>query len=319
MKKLLSVLLFAIAMMQLTGQDLPVNQYYLLNPYLTNPAYAGITRQVEIRGTFAKQWIGLAGAPSTQTVSAQGGIGKGMGIGGYFYHDKNGLNSETGMNIGAAYHIQLGENDDMLKFRQLSFGLGVAGFQHSVNLSEFTEHDYDPAVDGAEKSAFAVDFNVGVLFRYDGLFAGVSSTGLMNRNLSIYDDVTEPNFPTYLFVNAGYLFSPTDQFLLEPSLMYKFNTFNRQQIDVNLKAIFMQVSDQQYWAGLSLRRNLDSGNAQMLDLIALLGMNYRGFLFSYAYDFGLTNLNTSNSGSHQLMVGLRIKSSKKHSIDCPIF
>jgi hypothetical protein len=101
--------------------------------------------------------------------------------------------------------------------------------------------------------------------------------------------------------------------------MYKFNTFNRQQIDVNLKAIFMQVSDQQYWAGLSLRRNLDSGNAQMLDLIALLGMNYRGFLFSYAYDFGLTNLNTSNSGSHQLMVGLRIKSSKKHSIDCPIF
>ena len=320
MKKNTSIVLFiVIGFLQLQAQELPLYQYYLLNPYLVNPAMAGVSRQTEFRATFAKQWVGLPGAPSTQTLSGHSGVGKGMGVGGYFYNDKNGLNRETGLNLSGAYHIQLGENRSMLKFRQLSFGLGISGFQHSVNISDFTEHDYDPAVDGAEKSAFAIDLNVGTFFRYDGFFAGFSATGLMNRNLTIYDDATEPAFPSYLFFNTGYLFSPSERFLLEPSIMYKYNTFKRHQIDLNLKAIFMQLADQQYWIALSFRRNMDPGNAQSLDLLALLGLNYRGFLFSYAYDFGMSELNSSNSGSHQLMVGFRLKSTKKHHINCPIF
>ncbi len=314
---LITILLFAL--IRLHAQELPVYQYYLLNPYLINPALAGATQQAEFRATFSKQWIGIAGAPSTQTLAGHSGIGKGMGIGGYFYHDKNGLNSETGLDITGAYHIRLGENKEVLKIRRLSFGLGVSGFQHRVDLSGLTDHDYDPAVDGVEKSAFAVDFNVGTFFRYDGFFAGLSAAGLMNRKLKIYDDATEPDFPAYLFINSGYMFSTGEKFLLEPSLMYQFNTNKRQQIDLNLKAIYMQLADQQYWTILSLRRSLDAENAQFLNMVILLGLNYRGFLFSYAYEICLSKIRSANSGSHQLMIGFRFGSSKKHCVSCPVF
>jgi len=284
-----------------------------------NPAMAGYNQQTEIRATLAQQWIGIAGAPSTQSISAHTNLGKGLGFGGYLYNDKNGLNKETGFNLTGAYHIELGENQKLLKVRKLSFGLGVSGFQHTVNLAEFTEHDYDPAVDGAEKSAFAMDFNVGTFFRYDGLFAGFSAAGFGFQKLSIYNDATEPNFPTHLFLNVGYLFSSAEKLLIQPSVVYKFNTNKHHQIDINLKAIYLQLNNQQYWIAMSLRRNLDKDHPQFLDLIAMAGLNYSGFLFAYAYDFGLSELNSSHSGSHQIMLGFSLKRAKKHCITCPVF
>lgn len=284
-----------------------------------NPALAGYSKQTEFRATLSQQWIGIPNAPTTQSVSAHTFAGKGIGVGGYFYNDKNGLNNETGVNLTGAYHIKLGEEDELLKIRKLSFGLGASAFQHTLNLAKFTDHDYDPAVDGAEKSAFSIDFNAGVFFRYDGLSAGISAAGLGFKKLSIYNDATEPDFPVHVFTNVGYLFSPVENIFLEPSVMYKFTTNEQSQIDVNIKTILYPADDQQYWLSISLRRTLDADNAQFLDLIGLAGINYRGFMFAYAYDFGMSELNSSHSGSHQLMLGALFRKSESHRISCPVY
>jgi len=319
MKKALFTILLLIGLLNLHAQELPLHQYYLLNPYLMNPALAGISPQTEIRATLSRQWVGLANSPSTQTLSAHSYLGKGMGMGGYFFNDKNGLNRETGINLSGSYQVDLGENDEYLTIRKLCFGLGVSGFQHTVNLAEFTDHDYDPAVDGADKSAIALDFNLGTYLRYDGIIAGFSAAGLGLRKLKIYDDATEPDFPVHFFLNLGYVFSPLKDFIIEPSLVYKFSADNTRQIDLNLKTILKRSDNEQYWLSLSVRRNGDKGNSQFLDFIVLAGLNYGSFLFAYAYDFGLSEIRSSNSGSHQLMFGGIIKQAKKHRISCPIY
>ncbi len=319
MRKLFITILLLTGFLELKSQEISVFQYYLLNPYLMNPALAGFSQQTEIKATLSQQWIGIPDAPATQTISAHSYAGKGIGIGGYFYNDKNGLNKETGFNLTGAYHINLGEEQELLKIRKLSFGIGASAFQHTLNLAAFTDHDYDPAVDGAEKSAFAIDFNAGAYFRYDGLSAGISAAGLGFKKLSIYNDATEPVFPANFYINVGYLFQTSDYIMLEPSVVYKFTNNQQSQLDANLKAIFYQSNDQQYWLSMSVRKTLDTGNAQFLDLIGLAGVNYKGFMFAYAYDFGMSELNSSHSGSHQLMLGTLIKKAETHRISCPVY
>lgn len=319
MKKLTLLLLFITRILLSISQELPLQQYYLLNPFLLNPSTAGFSDQIEIRASFAQHWIGIANAPTTSTLSAHTNLGKGIGLGGYFFNDVNGLNKETGINLACAYHIKLGDDNKFLRIRQLSFGIGITGFQHHIILTDFTPHDHDPAVDGATKSGSSIEFNTGIITRYDRFFAGISVARLGAGRLSVYDDATEPKIPTYIGLNCGYDFSVFEKIIFEPSILYKFNTDKYKQADLNLKVMLIPADELQTWLTLSLRNGFFGHKSAMSNLIVLIGVKYRSLLINYAYDLGLTELAKSNSGSHQLMVGLHLQKSKKHKVNCPVF
>lgn len=318
MKKIIISHFLIFVALVLQAQELPLQQYYLLNPLLLNPSSAGFSNQTDIRGSFSQQWIGIANAPSTQTISAHTNLGKGLGIGGYFYNDVNGLNRETGIQVAGAYHIKLAEEFDFLKIRQLSFGIGVTGFQHRISLTELTPHDYDPAVDGNEKSGSAIDFSAGVFTRYDRFFAGISVARLGAGKLSIYDDATEPAIPVFLAGNAGYDFMILENFILEPSVVYKLNTDNYHQTDLNIKTLFIPSEIWQYWVTISVRNGIYEKKSSLSNLVLLLGLHYQGLMFHYAYDLGLTSLAKSHNGSHQLMIGIQLPKSRQHKLICPV-
>ena len=46
--------------------------------------------------TSRTQWLGIANAPSMQTLNAHARIGDKSGVGGLFFHDKNGFQSKLG-------------------------------------------------------------------------------------------------------------------------------------------------------------------------------------------------------------------------------
>ncbi|MDX2196437.1 MAG: PorP/SprF family type IX secretion system membrane protein [Cytophagales bacterium] len=50
----------------------PMNQYtqYLANPYMVNPAYAGAEEFTHIQASYRKQWMGVAGSPGNNYLSA---------------------------------------------------------------------------------------------------------------------------------------------------------------------------------------------------------------------------------------------------------
>src|ERR1700722_15618419 len=98
-------------------QDVSFSQYFF-NPLYINPAYAG-TRGI-FSGTmvYRDQWVGLEGAPKTESIGRHGMVpGRNVGLGLQFYNDNTGPLTTTDISAIFAYHLPL--SDDM----KLSFGI----------------------------------------------------------------------------------------------------------------------------------------------------------------------------------------------------
>ena len=95
----LSLWLFAIIILvSFTVQSQQDAQYtqYMYNTVSVNPAYAGSRGHISIAALHRSQWVGLDGAPTTQTLNLHSPIGyRGVGLGISIVNDKIGPTSET--------------------------------------------------------------------------------------------------------------------------------------------------------------------------------------------------------------------------------
>lgn len=124
MKKLLQILMpfaFSMGLPDATAQMKPLGSMYFQNPYLANPAMAGLSKSVHLNLSVRKQWINMPGSPTNQAVSADYGLTNRAGIGLNIYNEKAGLYRRT-RSVGTfAYHLPL--ND--LNNQKLSFGISI--------------------------------------------------------------------------------------------------------------------------------------------------------------------------------------------------
>jgi len=93
------VLLIAIVSNKNYGQEFfaPIqNQYLADNPYLISSAYAGVGDCWQVRASGFEQWVDIANAPSTQSVSIDGRISDRSGVGAIVFNDQNGFTTQKG-------------------------------------------------------------------------------------------------------------------------------------------------------------------------------------------------------------------------------
>ena len=60
-------LLMAVAFLEATAQQDPVYGQYIFNSTIINPAQAGVFRQSQWGALYRNQWVGIDGAPITQS------------------------------------------------------------------------------------------------------------------------------------------------------------------------------------------------------------------------------------------------------------
>ncbi|HSY77437.1 MAG TPA: PorP/SprF family type IX secretion system membrane protein, partial [Bacteroidia bacterium] len=111
----------AIGMLMALGtfaqQDASFSQYFF-NPLYINPAYAGSRGIFSGTMVYRTQWVGMEGAPVTESVGMHGMIpGSNVGLGLQFYNDNVGPLTTTGISGIFAYHLHLGEST------RLAFGI----------------------------------------------------------------------------------------------------------------------------------------------------------------------------------------------------
>src|SRR2546422_489149 len=108
MKKIF-VILFAGAFSvanSANAQQLQSSSLYDMQGMLHNPSMAGVQENNIVGVSYRSQWSGLSGSPKTATVFGSFDMPKqAIGIGGYFYSDKTGPTSRTGIDISLAKHI----------------------------------------------------------------------------------------------------------------------------------------------------------------------------------------------------------------------
>ncbi|MCK5367254.1 MAG: PorP/SprF family type IX secretion system membrane protein, partial [Cyclobacteriaceae bacterium] len=81
---------------------------YMYNGLAINPAYAGSQESASMTALMRQQWVGMEGAPSTQTFSGHMPIEKKrIGVGLMLLHDKIAVTDQTGVYGSYAYKIPM--------------------------------------------------------------------------------------------------------------------------------------------------------------------------------------------------------------------
>jgi hypothetical protein len=87
--------------------------------------------------------------------------------------------------------------------------------------------------------------------------------------------------------------------------------------DFNIKA-YKTISKTQFWGALSYRRGFDVNaieNAQYITPI--VGVNYQNLMFSYTYTSQMNETVLTNTGFHQVSVGINLWTREQRAAACP--
>jgi len=281
------------------SQQLPVLQQYILQPSLLNPAITGSTECSQFRLMDRHQWLGFAGTPKTQILTAETaltpkGSTSSHGLGLHLHNDINGAQKQLGGNFIYAFHFYLNRR------KTLKMGLGLSGTVYQLALDErdFTQI-YDPVVSGNITREFNFDASTGVYIYHDKFFAGFSAVQLLPAISSFHPYTNTRSF--YVYTGSNFAFSGKD-FSFHPSVLYCFNQEGEMHIDLNPGFVYKD----NYWIIFSYRHLLNEFPGQANSLVTYLGLNYKNFSFGYGFDIGLTALQKNHYGSHEFMVGYKI-------------
>jgi type IX secretion system PorP/SprF family membrane protein len=270
----------------LSQQD-PIYALYIANPLVLNPAYAGITNNVDANVSFRNQWAGFDGHP--QTLNASGHLSLAdnkMGAGLQIVQDKIGENKNTSITGMYSYRIQVKEN------QFLSFGMQAALINFKTDPSELNLYDNtDPLF--PYYSETKMNLGAGFLYKTDRFFAGFSVPRLFANSLNTNGNSLQIYKQSYYLLGT-YLFYLSDRIIFKPALLVKGQSSSPISADVNLNINF----DRKYTAGLYTRNfNAFGVLAQMQFLDQ--------FKLSYAFEIPAGNSVGTRYTTNEIMIGIR--------------
>lgn len=295
-------------------ENLPIYTDYLSdNVFLVHPSAAGIGNSSKLRFTARQQWADVPNAPSLQTLSFHTKIDEysKAGYGFVLFNDKNGFHSQKGVQGAFAYHLPL---SDASLFEQLSFGLSFTFVQNQSDQRAFFG---DPAIAQIIESTSYYNADFSVAYHRGGLSTYFTIKNLLLTAKNKLNQSEPLDLRNYVF-SAGYYYGKDNFIQLEPSIMLQFKeSIGQREVDFNIKA-YKTISQTQLWAALSYRRSFDASpidNSQFLSPI--FGVNYENLMFSYTYTKPMNDIVLTNTGFHQVSVGMNLWTRERRGAACP--
>lgn len=315
-KRYLYTIFVLLAGIHASAQQQPHYTQYMMNPFIINPAVAGMEDYWDLRVSHRHQWAGVQDAPVTSYFTANGPLWKtgremvaaghendrvlpshpGMGL--VLVNDVTGPIRRFAFTANLAHHVRLSARAG------LSAGLGVGMQTFSLDGSKLNfANAGDPAAGnglGVEKR-WTPDVRAGLWFNMDRFFAGVSAANIIRQELAFDDNQVITNekrgrLNPHLFITAGYRFRLNEDFSLLPSLMLRHVSPLPLNVDVNARLQYRN----RLWAGVNYRHQ--DGFAAMLGVQVSPLWNV-----GYAYDYTTSSLNAVSKGTHELTVGLLLR------------
>jgi len=289
MKKLILIFVLFTSLAGFAQQDVLFSQY-MFNKLLVNPGYAGSREVFSADAVYRNQWTGLEGAPKTIALSMHTPLRYDhIAVGGYIYSDKIGPQVNQGALLSYAYRVNLPKG-------KLSFGLQAGVKYNDINWSMIEIEDADLSFQGNQKNKVTPDANFGIYYFTNRMFAGVSSTQLLQNE---YGMVTVDGKKTYskllrhFYGMAGVAVPISDLVVFRPSVLVKYVKDAPWQMDLNASFLLNDL----FWLGMSYRTDGD--------LVFLTEFNIsRKYRLGYSYDVNVKDRIHYNSGSHEIRLGI---------------
>jgi type IX secretion system PorP/SprF family membrane protein len=290
-------LFFALMLTGFAGfaqQDAQYTQY-MYNTINVNPAYAGSRGVMSIFGLHRTQWVGLDGAPVTNTASINTPINESnLGLGLSFVNDRIGPTNENTISADLSYSINTSET------YKLSFGIKA-----SANLFNLDVNKLNPADQGDQQFAdlenkFTPNIGAGVYFHSDKTYFGLSVPSFFETTR--YDDnsvAINKEKMSFYFI-AGHVFDLSYNLKFKPALMTKATEGAPLQVDLSANFLIMD----KFVLGAAWRWDAA--------VSAMAGFQVSdGLYIGYGYDMETTELKNFNSGSHEVF--LRFELFQRHN------
>lgn len=285
-------------------QDAQYTQY-MYNTISVNPAYAGSRGVMSIAGLHRSQWVGLDGAPRTQTLTLNTpvGISNRVGLGLSVVNDKIGPMDETYFDIDFSYTVPTSEQG------KLSFGLKAGGHLLNVDFQQLSQFDInDPSFENNIDNKFSPNIGVGFYYHTNRFYVGLSAPNLLETK-HFDESATGDGNSSFIakerinyYLIAGHVFDLSDNVKFKPALLTKMVSGAPLQVDVSANFLLYEKltlgAAYRWSAALSAMAAFQVSDAIML---------------GFAYDRETTQLGRTefNDGSYEVI--LRFELFKKYN------
>ena len=302
MKKIIiNVLLLLAGFSVYSQQDAQYTQY-MYNTININPAYAGSRNVLSIFGLHRTQWVGIDGAPVTNTFSLNSPIGNsGLGIGLSFVGEKIGPTEDNKISADISYTIKTSE------VFNLSFGLKGTASLFSFDKDKLNIYSPDSNLQSISNE-FRPNVGAGLYLHSDRTYLGVSvpyileSKKYSNNDIAIYSD------KMHFHLIGGHVFDVSQSVLFKPSFLLKSTAGAPLQLDLS--------------GNFLIHEKFVLGAAWRWDAAFSFMAGFQiteGTYLGYGYDLETTKLSNYNSGSHEIFLRFDLFSKQSSKIISPRF
>jgi type IX secretion system PorP/SprF family membrane protein len=293
MKKLnIAFLLLLLSLQPVLSQQDPLSSQYMFNTLTYNPGIAGTSGMICATALNRQQWIGFKGAPVTTVFNISAPVSLfsiKSGVGLLVESDNIGFDKDINLSGSYSYLMELGTG-------KLGIGLNLGMLNTALTPTwqiptgdEHTPASGDPLIPENKESYVAFDAGLGLFYQAEKYYASLSVTHINQPKIKFTKGT--PYISRHYYLTAGYTLQlPNPSLELIPS----FFAFSDGKV-VQFTVTSLVRYNKKVWGGVSYR----AGDA----LIGMVGIElFNGIRLGYAYDFTISDISKSTSGSQEFMV-----------------
>lgn len=200
-----------------SAQQNPEYTQYMYNTLTVNPAYTGSVGTVEASLLHRSQWVGIDGAPVTQSFVIHSPLANDkIGLGLSIINDKLGPSNETNFEGNFSYTVNVSRD------KKLAFGLKAGLRKLDIDWSKGRYYDpMDALLNQNIDNEVKLSVGAGLYLYGDKWYIGASVPNFIKGNY--YDDIQESIDIDRLhyYLIGGYVFDLSDNLKFKPATLIK--------------------------------------------------------------------------------------------------
>ena len=293
------LLLFVVQLLVvgLYGQQDEQYTQFMYNKLAYNPGYAGSANGICLNAIVRSQWIGLDGAPQTQSLGFHMPLAnRRVGIGANIIRNTIGASEDVSLDGMYAYRAALGSG---------IIGIGIQGSitflsADLTGLPTTQPSAIDEAIPMGNQSKFIPNFGVGAYFNNERFYFGFSVPRLLQNNIDLADsEGIISREVQHFYLMTGFLIPMGAKVDFQPQLLVKY--VDNAPLDADLNASF--IFNDRFITGLTYRLGGNKENPVGESIDLLLGAQITDdILFAASYDITLSDIRDYNSGSIEALL-----------------
>lgn len=287
MKCLVGFFLLFVSLSSSAQQD-PLYAQYMLNPLLINPAYTGLSNNLNIMAGYRAQWTGLEGHPQTISATAHTSLVENkVGLGVLFSKDQIGSTTGTESSITFSYKLYLGQSI-------FSFGMQTGIQNYKTDFSELSVYDPSDYAFAGNENETRLNIGTGAIFKNERVFVGFSIPRLLpstfengGQKFDLYNQ--------HYYLMASYVVYLTDHIRFLPAVLARGVKGSPTSIDLSCKVNISAI----YTAGI-FTRNFNSYGILFQTLLS------EQIRLGYVFEVPSNKSVGTKFPTHEIRLGLRL-------------